>query len=574
MRWNARMRITLAGIGISLVFTGYSIQLIYIQVAKHYEFTTLAAQKHSICQVIYSRRGLILDANKELLATNLPLKTVIADGSLIKDAAAVAEYAAPLLEMSPTQLLSKIKTDRKYVVIKRKFPENQAQALIRLLQQKTVLRGFSFEQELQRIYPNGELLSQVLGFLDHNGHGVQGLEASMEAYLNGQNGFRLIERDRTGREIVIYRGQEHPARNGINLQLTIDMNLQAIVEREVDAAYRELKAAHISSIMIRPHTGEILAMANRPTFNPNNVGNFKHHQLRNYAVMDMVEPGSIFKIVTTSGVLNEKLIRPENIIFCENGIFHYGGSILRDHRAYDYLSVHDILVKSSNIGAAKLAFLLGHQRLYEYIRKFGFGDKTGIELPSEISGIVHPPYQWSKLSITRMPMGHEVAVTPLQLTIAMCVIANEGKLMAPHIVKALLDEEGRPLSIVAPHFVRQVISSEAAKAVRNAMTDVVGRRGTAIRANVNGFEVAGKTGTAQKVNAKGGYYKERYVVSFAGFLPRENPQFVCLVIVDDAKVPSKMAYGGTISAPIFSRIAERTARYMDLSPKVSTLPLR
>ncbi|QQY08094.1 MAG: penicillin-binding protein 2 [Candidatus Xiphinematobacter sp.] len=565
MRQNVQIRIAWAGIGLSLILTGYSIQLAYVQITKYHEFTALAAQKHSIRQILHARRGLILDANKEILAANLPLKTVVADGSLIRDANALARCAAPFLSIPVEELLPRLRTERKYVVVKRKFPEDRARALMKELR-KTSLRGLSFEQELQRVYPNGELLSQVLGFLDHRGQGVQGLEASMAAYLEGKNGFRLIERDRTGREIVIYRGQEHPPRNGINIQLTIDTNLQAIVEKEVDAAYHELKASYISSVMIRPQTGEILAMANRPTFNPNSVGASTPNQLRNYAVMDMIEPGSTFKIVITSGVLNEGLVRPTSAIFCENGEFCHGGVILRDHKAYEYLSVHDTLVKSSNIGAAKLAFLLGNQRLYRYIRKFGFGDRTGVELPSEASGIIHPPHRWSKTSITRIPMGYEVAVTPLQLTVAMSAIANEGKLMAPHIVKALLDGEGRPVSTISPHFVRQVISSETAKAMGDALTEVVSHRGTAVQARVNGFEVAGKTGTAQKVDYRGGYHKGRYVASFAGFLPRKDPQFVCLVVVDDAKVPSSMAYGGLVSAPIFSRIAERTARYMGLPP--------
>jgi len=565
VRRNVQIRMTWAGIGLSLILTGYSVQLVYIQIIKHHEFTALAAQKHSIRQILYARRGLILDANREILATNLPLKTVVADGSLIKDAHALARCAAPLLSIPVEELLSRLKTERKYVVVKRKFPEDQARALMKELR-KTSLRGLSFEQELQRVYPNGELLSQVLGFLDHSGRGVQGLEASMAAYLDGKNGFRLIERDRSGREIVIYRGQEHLPRNGINIQLTIDANLQTIVEKEVDTAYHELKAAYVSSVMIRPQTGEVLAMANRPTFDPNNVGAAAPNQLRNYAVMDMIEPGSTFKIVTTSGALNERLVRPKSAIFCENGTFHYGGTILKDHKAYECLSVHDTLVKSSNIGAAKLAFLLGNQRLYKYIRRFGFGDKTGIELPSEVSGIVHPPYRWSKISITRIPIGYEVAVTPLQLAVAMSAIANKGRLIAPHIVKALLDEEGKPVSTISSRFVRQVISPETAKAIRDALTEVVSQKGTAVQARVDGFEVAGKTGTAQKVDYRGGYHKGRYVASFAGFLPKRDPQFVCLVVVDDAKVPPSMAYGGLVSAPIFSRIAERAARYMDLSP--------
>ncbi|PWU10494.1 MAG: penicillin-binding protein 2 [Verrucomicrobia bacterium] len=565
---------TLACIGLSLIISGYSIRLIYLQVTKHDEFTALAAQKHSIRQAIHARRGQILDANGEILATDLPTKTVVADGSLIKDPTSLAKTAAPFLEISAAELTQKFSTKRKYVVVKRNLSEERATALSKTLQARS-LRGLFFEQDSQRIYPNGEILSQVLGFLDREGRGVQGLEASMEAYLKGENGFRLIQRDRTGREIVIYRGQEHPARNGTNVQLTIDMNLQSMVEGEVSAAYQELKAAHVVAIMMRPQTGEILAMASRPSFNPNNLAAASEpDQLRNHSIMDMVEPGSTFKIVVTSGVLNEKLVRAESSIFCENGRFAYGGAVLRDHGShYGYLSVHDVLVKSSNIGVAKLAFLLGDQRLFDYIRRFGFGERTGIELPGEISGLVHPPYRWSRLSITRIPMGHEIAVTPLQLTVAMSTIANGGKLMAPHIIKALLDDSGKKLSEVSPNMVRQVISSETAKTIRDALVDVVSRRGSAALAQVNGFNVAGKTGTAQKVNPKGGYYDKKNIVSFVGFLPAENPQFVCLVMVDDAKLPPGRDWGGLVSAPIFSRIAEKAARYMNLTPTARIPPM-
>ncbi len=558
---------TLACIGLSLIISGYSIRLIYLQVTKHDEFTAFAAQKHSIRQAIHARRGQILDANGEILATDLPTKTVVADGSLIKDPEILAKAAAPFLNTPATELTQRLDTKRKYVVIKRNLSEARAAALSKALQSQS-LRGLSFEQDSRRIYPNGEILAQVLGFLDRDGRGVQGLEASMEAYLKGENGFRLIQRDRTGREIVIYRGQEHPARNGTNVQLTIDMNLQSMVESEVNAAYEELKAAHVVAIMMRPQTGEILAMASRPNFNPNNLSAaMESDQLRNHSIMDMVEPGSTFKIVVTSGALNEKLVRPESPIFCENGHFYYGGAVLRDHGAhYGYLSVHDVLVKSSNIGVAKLAFLLGDQRLFDYIRRFGFGERTGIELPGEISGLVHPPYRWSKLSITRIPMGHEIAVTPLQLIVAMSTIANGGKLMAPHIVKALLDDSGKKLSEVSPNMVRQVISSGTAKTIRDALVEVVSQRGSAALAHVNGFNVAGKTGTAQKVNPKGGYYDKKNIVSFVGFLPAENPQFVCLIMVDDAKLPPGRDWGGLVSAPIFSRIAEKAARYMNLPP--------
>ncbi len=273
--------------------------------------------------------------------------------------------------------------------------------------------------------------------------------------------------------------------------------------------------------------------------------------MKNRAVIDMMEPGSTFKIVTAAAALNEKKVRPDTTIYCEKGIWNYGGRTLHDHRPYGELSVQDILVKSSNIGAAKLAISLGDQKFYEYIRRFGFGERTGVELPGEINGMIRPPQNWSKISITRIPMGHEVAVTPLQMTVAMATIANGGKLITPRVVKSITTADGKTISEFSPSLVRQVISEETAKA-----------------AAVPGFIIAGKTGTAQKVDPHGGYEKGKYIVSFTGFLPADHPEFVGLVVLDDAKTSKpELNYGGLVAGPIFARIAEKAARYLDLAPQ-------
>jgi len=565
MRWTARTRTGIACAAVAMVFTVYSARLVHLQVTKHQEYSQLAAEKHTMRKVLHARRGLIFDRNGELLASNLPVSTVVADASHIKNPAALAAVAAPFLEMDEKELGEKLGSGRKYIVLRREVTEEKTLALGKALQEGN-FRGIYFEPDAVRIYPNGQMLGHVLGFMDHEGNGIQGIELTMEKYLRGQDGYRYIEHDRTGREIMLYRGQEEPPKNGRNVRLTIDMGLQSILEEELDAAFRDLKPEMAVGILADPVTGEILAMANRPCFDPNQPGDAKPEQMKNRAIIDMVEPGSTFKIVVAAGALNEGTIKESTMIYCENGSFAYGGRILRDHHGYGSMNVHDILVKSSNIGSAKMALMMGDTKYYEYVRRFGFGERSGIELPGEIPGLVHPPHRWDKLTITRMPMGQSVAVTPLQITMGMSVIANGGQLMTPQIVRSVEDSGGGEIVDKPPKVAREVIPRKTARYISEALSGVVGDGGTAQLAKVAGFTVAGKTGTAQKVSPAGGYAQGKYVVSFVGYMPEENPRFVCLVMVDDAKIASGLNYGGLVAAPIFSRIGERAARYLDLVP--------
>jgi cell division protein FtsI (penicillin-binding protein 3) len=288
--------------------------------------------------------------------------------------------------------------------------------------------------------------------------------------------------------------------------------------------------------------------------------------MKNRAVTDMMEPGSTFKIVAAAAALNEHKVRPDSTIFCENGVWSYGGAKLHDHKAFGELTVQDVLVKSSNIGAAKLAMSVGDQKFYEYIRRFGFGDRTGVELPGEINGLIRPPQAWSKISITHMPMGHEVGVTPLQMIAAMATIANDGKLMTPRIVKSVTTEDGKPISTLAPVELRQVISQQTARQIGTALRGVVSDRGTAAAAAVPGFIIAGKTGTAEKIGPDGHYQRDHLLVSFVGYLPADHPAFVGLVVVDDAQTTPELNYGGQVAGPVFAHIAEKAARYLDLQP--------
>jgi cell division protein FtsI (penicillin-binding protein 3)/stage V sporulation protein D (sporulation-specific penicillin-binding protein) len=548
------------------LFSIFSFRLIYLQAIKHDEYAGLAAETHVYKQVIHAERGMILDANNEVLAHNIPMENVVADATHLSNVQATVELLNAELEVPSQEVAEKLNSGRRYIVIKREVPAARANALREKLRAGN-LRGIYFEHDATRIYPNGSMLCHVIGFTDFDHHGIQGVEASMEEYLHGQDGYRFIEHNRAGQEIVPYRGQERASRDGYQLHLTVDLGLQSIVEEEIDAAMKEYSPQKATIILMRPQTGEILAIANRPNFDLNLRSEAKPEQMKNRAIIDMMEPGSTFKIVAAAAALNERKLRPDSQLFCENGLWNYGGSALHDHRAFGYLSVRDILIKSSNIGAAKLALSIGDQKFYEYIRRFGFGERTGIELPGEINGVIRPPQTWSKISITRIPMGHEVGVTPLQMTSAMATIANGGKLVTPRIVKSVTASDGKIISSVSPVVLRQVISAETAKQIGDALRGVVSDQGTAAAAAVPGFTIAGKTGTAQKVNPHGGYDHGKYVVSFAGYLPADHPEFVGLVVLDDAHTSKpELNYGGLVAGPIFSHVAEKAARYLDLEP--------
>ena len=563
MKWNSRSRCALICLAFTALFSAFSFRLIHLQMQGPYR--PAADGTHVLKQTIYAERGEILDANGDILAHNVPGETIVADATHVNDAGALAPVLAQTLSLSISDVTEKLSGGRRYVVLKRQVPQATAAALREKLKAQN-LHGIYFEPDSTRLYPNGSMLCHVIGFTDFDHNGIQGIESSMEQYLHGEDGYRYIVHDRAGKEIVAYRGQERAPRDGYRVQLTVDLNLQNIVENEIDDAMREYHPVKATIILMRPETGEILAMANRPNFDLNQRAEAQPEEMKNRAIIDMMEPGSTFKIVTVASALNEKKVHPDTMIFCENGVFNYGGRALHDHKPYGELTVQDILVKSSNVGAAKLALSVGEDKFYEYIRRFGFGERTGIELPGEIPGVIRPPQSWSKISITRIPMGHEVGVTPLQMTVAMAAIANGGKLVTPRIVKSVTTANGQTVSTFTPTVLRQVISPETASQIGTALRGVVSDRGTAAGAAVPGFIMCGKTGTAQKVSPHGGYDHGKYVVSFSGYMPADHPAFVGLVVLDDAKTKAELNYGGTVSAPIFAHIAEKAARYLNLEP--------
>ena len=554
---------------LAVIFSIYSARLIHLQVTKHQEYGTRAVEKTAKTKVEQAERGVITDRNGETLAVNVPIYKVVADGKLLTeleaDRARLAGILARHLDMTEEKVSALIAPDDAYIVLKGNVEAVRVAALKEELKSAR-LRGVMYEAQPRRFYPNEERLGHVLGFLNRAGNGVQGVEMMMEPYLRGEDGFVSTERDRRGHEIVAYRGMERPAKDGMTVALTVDMELQQIVEAELDEAYRRLNPNMMTAVFVRPRTGEVLAMATRPAFNPNRPGDAPVEATKNRAIIEMVEPGSTFKIVVIAAALEQKVVTAQSMYHCENGSFAYGGRILRDVHGYGSMSVHDILVKSSNIGCAKIAMHLGADTFHEYIRRFGFGERTGIGLPGEIPGLVRPRHSWTPLSITRVPMGHEIAVTPLQIVMSMAAIANGGNMMLPQIVRSVHDSDGREVVSFSPQVVRRVVSEKTAAEVGSSLAEVVSERGTAPLAGIPGYAVAGKTGTAQRVDPKGGYTPGKYVVSFAGYFPAGDPEVAGIVLVDDARTPGTRNYGGLVAAPIFARIGENMADQLALVP--------
>lgn len=544
---------------LSLAFTALGGRLVQLHVLRHDELGAEAAKNRELVVQRQGRRGEIRDCNGTLLANSQSVRIVCADPSVIAtNAAAVAGKLAPFLKVDAAVLQAKLSGPGKYVRLKQRVDEETI-LQIRALK----IKGLVFEDQYLRTYPHAALASHVIGFVDSDHKGVQGIEATMNQYLDGVSGYEVIERDRKGREIRALREEGIEPRDGLHVVLTLDAVIQHIAESELEKAMAEFRPQAGVIIVTRPKTGEILAMSSRPTFDLNQPGNAPADARRNRCISDVAEPGSTFKIVVCSGALNERIVRLEDRFDCHNGAFLYAGRVLHDAHPYGILPVEGILYKSSNIGAAVVALKMGAPRLYEYIHRFGFGKKTGIGLPGEVSGIAHPLARWSSLSITRIPMGHEIAATPIQMIMAMNAISNGGKLMKPLVVKRVVDANGRVILDNQPQQVGQPISPATTAMMTTALRRVPTPEGTAPKAGVDGYDVAGKTGTAQKI--EGGQYVRKYYSSFIGYLPSSDPEISILVSLDDPA--SGAYYGGTVSGPVFRRVAEKVVEYLGIPPQ-------
>ncbi len=592
-----------------LGFAGLGYRLVDLQVNQHDRLTDLVADERERTLVRPPRRGTICDIRGNVLATSLFVKTVYADPSQMgTNQVAVARVLAPFLGLDPARLVElmqpRTRTDAggnrkevKYVVLKKKVPledwerirkamqEIQLDVDVSRLSRAELKRHLAGRREVinsigadpvddqVRVYPNGFLAAHVLGFTGVSDQtnrspwssdlvGKDGLELTLDRILTGAGGWQRILRDVRGAELVAHRDEDVAPRAGLNVVLTLDAGLQAIVESELAEAWAKHTPASISAVMVRPTTGEILALASLPNFDPNRPGEATPAARRNRVIGDLAEPGSTFKIVVVSGALNEGAVSLEDAFYCENGHFRFRGQTLGDHHPNGTLTVENIIAKSSNIGAAKVGIRLGEALLYQYVRGYGFGDRTGVPLPGEARGIVHPTNRWSKISVAWIPMGHEVAVTPLQMAMAMSAVANGGRLLRPILVDHVEDDQRRPIGGRAqPVVVRQIITEATARKMVRALKTAV-LTGTGKQAQLEYYPVAGKTGTAQKLK-DGVYSHSAFFASFIGFFPADDPQ-VCLAVVIDE--PRRGSYGGETAAPVFQRIATRTAGYLGIPP--------
>ncbi len=550
---------------ILLLFSLITYQLVQLTIIRQKSLEEAAHKQHNMTIQVPALRGPILDREGKELATNLKLPSIYAVPRILTDEQKeeLIGQLSSILNLSNEQLREKLDRPKAFVWLKRQATLEEAKKIHELNS-----RALGVIDEYKRFYPQGDLLAQVIGFTNVDTQGIEGVELLFNDYLKGQDGKRLTKRDALGREIRAFEKNSIPARDGHKVVLTIDSYLQYIVEKALDEAFVHWKAKGASAVVMNPKTGEILALANRPTFDLNRRGDTQEENRRNRVITDMYEPGSVFKIIATSAALNEGKATLDNIFFCENGKYRYGRKILRDAHGYGNLTFAEVLIKSSNIGTVKIAALLEPEIFQSYIEAFGFGKKSNFDLPGEVPGFTRPPSKWSKTSPYNIPMGHEILVTVLQMVGAYGVIANDGKLMKPYVIDRIEDQKGVALMKKEPEVVRQVVRPEVANTIKDILVLVVDE-GTGTRAKIDGVKVGGKTGTAQKVLPNGGGYSHTdFISSFIAFAPAEDPQFVVGVVLDD---PGPQYYGGTVAAPAVKSILEAALMHAGyVAPKEPT----
>lgn len=514
-----------------------------------------------------ARRGNILDRNGQTLALDIISKQMWADPSKLRagvDIAATAEILASATGRPAELYRTKLDSDSEFVFLPAygEYLSDEKWRMISDLKPK----GISFNDVMTRLYPMNSCMCHVLGFVNLENVGSAGIEQKLDDFLRGVPGLVVGEFNARREELYDRRSLEKRPKPGANVVLTIDQYVQYLVECALDRAMETNRCEAAWAIVQKIKTGEILAMASRPAYNPNEFRNAESEARRNRCIGVIYEPGSTFKIVALSAAFNEGLITPDDTFDCENGCWRHMGRPLRDYHPYGTLKVSDIVKKSSNIGTAKIALILNQKRLYSYLREFGIGSPTGIELAGEESGMLAPLERWSKISLSRISIGHGVAVTAVQMLNAMCAIANDGLLMKPYLVDRVQDENGEILFKQRPTVVSRPISAETAKLMRKLLVGVTEQGGTGARAHVEGYEVGGKTGTAQKP-VDGGYSDLLNVSSFAGFIPADDPEIGIIVVIDE---PKGFRTGGAVAAPVFREIAADAVRYLDIPP-VETL---
>ncbi|HEU0367997.1 MAG TPA: penicillin-binding protein 2, partial [Candidatus Acidoferrum sp.] len=537
----------------------------YLQLIRHSDYLARAQRQQQRTIEITPKRGAIYDRNLHPLAMSVPVESAFAVPSEIGDNKIMAaRLLSNVLGVPRDVLQARFESGGSFVWVLRKLPPDKVEA-VRALN----LKGVYLQAENQRYYPKRELAAHVLGFVDLDEKGLGGIEYGLDSLIRGKSEKIVVMADARQRW---FDGGSAQKDQGANVILTIDEKIQYIAERELAAAIAKTHAMAGTVIVQNPNNGAILALANWPKFNPNSPTDAKADARMDRAVSAIYEPGSTFKLITLAAALDQNLTRPDEVFNCENGAVYIAGHRIRDHKPFGMLTVSDILAKSSDVGAIKIALRMGAPKFYEYIRVFGFGQQTGVELPGESKGILRKLDNWSAISIGSVSMGQEVGVTPMQLVTAVSAIANGGTLYKPHVVAEVKrGSESLPMAgVLAPGEPKEAIRPETAATLRRLMEGVVLKGGTGTRARLDGWTAAGKTGSAQKIDpATGRYSPTQLIASFSGFAPINDPAVTILVSLDS---PVGEHEGGQVAAPVFKRIAEQVLPYLDVPRDVPLSP--
>jgi cell division protein FtsI (penicillin-binding protein 3) len=547
----------LAGV-IAVAFAGVVGRLAYLQIIRHGDLAAMAERQYSRTVVLQAPRGQIVDRNGTVLAASSPAESLFAQPRTIGDPVRVAARLASILRTPSGEIHSLLVSGRPFVWLRRRLPPAAAEQ-VRALNEP----GLGLVPDAMRLYPNRELAAHVIGFEGTDG-GLEGVERAWNGTLAGTAGKAVVGRDALGRDVVTQHVLQAPLR-GQGVMLTIDANVQFLVERELDAAWRRTRSKAAIAAVMDPRSGDVLAIAIRPTFNPNRFGEVPSSEWwRNRAVTDPFEPGSTFKVIMAAAALEERVVRPDDRIFGENGAITIAKTTIHDWKRYGWLTFSEVLQNSSNVGSIKVGMALGAERYYRYMTAFGFGAPTNIGLAGESRGLLREPGRWSALSLPTMSIGQEVSVTAMQMVAAFGAVANGGTLMRPRLVRAVFDADGHEVKRFEPEAVRRVISAETARTLTGILTRVV-EEGTGHYAAIAGYQVAGKTGTAQKLDpATRRYSRAPGVLSFIGFAPADDPRLVMLVMLDEPKTEK---WGSEAAAPIFSAIGGEILRYLEVPPR-------
>ncbi len=553
---RARLVVTIIGLG-WLVLSARLIQLQWVQRDK---FAVKAEQQRELVEETPARPGDILDRQGRLLATTLATRSLYLVPAKISEPRQIAEALSSVLGLSPEVLTEKIagNSQRQFLWVKRRLTEAEVTGVRKLMLPKG---AWGFRDEYRREYPQGVVAAQVIGLRDIDGTGRGGIEERFDSTLRGQSGKRYVARDSRGHVIEILDKDQQAPVAGQNVRLTLDVVVQLYAERELDQVMTEWQPESCSAIVIDPKNGDVLAMATRPTFDPNRPQEASPESWKNRAIADIYEPGSTFKPMIVSYGLDQGVLQRDESFHCQNGEYRMGRRVLHDHHRYGLLSLTDVLVKSSNIGMAKIGERMGNEQLEKAATLFGVGRKTGIEVPGELPGILRPLKKWTSYSTGSIPMGHEIATTPLQLITAHAALANGGELLRPRIV---LPDQDDSLSAMSRMTISTVSRDTAQWIIEHPMREVV-ERGTGKKARIPGYHVFGKTGTAQCLSADGGYVHGKYISSFVCGAPVESPRLLTLVVVNQSSVGGE-TFGGKVAAPAAANILRQALVYLRISP--------